>query len=184
MNEEELTASEIIAANPEIQEEIDTISGKAVNDAFEAWQGEQEKSETVPETPEPKPAPAPAQPLKQEAKYATPVAVTVDDIEKLIPQAAGPAVVSNNIVDYVRLSAIIYKNMLARKSLSVHHLQRRLNELGYTEAFADRDGFYGDKTKEAIGRFQGDNNLPGGGTANRETLELLFTGDPNVNLID
>jgi len=119
-----------------------------------------------------------------EKKFAVPKAVTLDDLQESIPQPAGPAVVSNNTVDYVSIKSIIYKNLHARKSLSVHHMQRRLNELGYAEAFADKDGFYGDKTLEALARFQGDRNLLGGGIADRHTLELLFTGDPNVNLID
>lgn len=168
------------------------LSGRTADDAFAAWQAKQKQAEAVPETPSktpepvavPKPAPAPAKPLKQTPRFAEPVAVSIEDIQNFIPQAAGPAVVSNNTVDYVRLSAIVFKNVHARKSLSVHHLQRRLNELGYTEAFADKDGYYGDKTREAVGRFQGDNNLPGGGLVDQGTIDLLFRGDPNVLLID
>lgn len=119
-----------------------------------------------------------------EKRFAVPKAVTLDDIVESAPQPAGPAVVSNNAVDYVSIGSIIYKNAHARKSLSVHHMQRRLNELGYTEAFADKDGYYGDNTLEAVARFQGDRNLLGGGIVDRNTLELLFAGDPNVNLID
>jgi hypothetical protein len=185
-------SAEVIAAHPEVQEFADMVTDKLATDSFAAWQAKQEQVNEVPETPSetpepapmPKPAPAPAKPLKQTPKFAEPVAVSIEDIENFIPQAAGPAVVSNNTVDYVRLSAIVFKNIHARKSLSVHHLQRRLNELGYTEAFADKDGYYGDKTREAVGRFQGDNNLPGGGLVDQGTIDLLFRGDPNVLLID
>jgi peptidoglycan hydrolase-like protein with peptidoglycan-binding domain len=131
----------------------------------------------------PKPAPAKPATSKPEQKYATPVAVTLDDIAKLKPVPAGPAVVSNNEVDDVHLERIIFKNLYARKSLSVHHLQRRLAELGYTEAVDDKDGYYGDYTKLAVERFQVQNELEGGGMVDAKTLTLLFTGDPNVNVI-
>ena len=140
-----------------------------------------EKVQEVAQTP--KPAPAKPATSKPEQKYATPVAVTLDDIENLRPVPAGPAVVSNKEVDDVHLSRIIYKNLYSRKSLSVHHLQRRLDELGYTEALEDKDGYYGDKTKSAIANFQNENKLEGNGTVDAKTLTLLFTGDPNVNVI-
>lgn len=140
-----------------------------------------EKVQEVKQTP--KPAPAKPVTSKPEQKYAIPVAVTLEDIENLRPVPAGPAVVSNNEVDDVHLDRIIYKNLYSRKSLSVHHLQRRLNELGYTEAIEDKDGYYGDKTKFAIARFQVENDLDGDGTIDAKTLTLLFTGDPNVNVI-
>ena len=140
-----------------------------------------EKVQEVKEAPKPAPV-KPAAP-KPEQKYADPVAVTLDDIEKLKPVPAGPAVVSNKEVDDVHLDRIIYKNLYARKSLSVHHLQRRLVELNYVEAGDDKDGYYGDKTKSAVLRFQFENKLEADGTINAKTLTLLFTGDPNVNVI-
>jgi peptidoglycan hydrolase-like protein with peptidoglycan-binding domain len=128
---------------------------------------------------------APAKPVKpaEHIKYATPVAVTLEDIAAAAPEPAGPAVVGLGTVDNVSLSSIIFKNIYARKSLSVHHMQRRLSELGYIEAARDKDGYYGDSTKEALARFQGDNNMLGAGVVDMETLELLFTNDPNVTLI-
>lgn len=99
------------------------------------------------------------------------------------PAPAGPAVVSDNEVDDVLLSACVYKNLYARKSLTVHHLQRRLNELGYTEAFADRDGYYGDLTKMAVARFQEDSGIDGDGIVDAPTLLAVFKGDPNVKPI-
>lgn len=131
----------------------------------------------------PKPAPAKPAASKPALKYAAPVAVTLDDIQNAKPTPAGPAVVSNNDVDDVLLANIIYKNLYARKSLSVHHLQRRLLELGYAEAGSDKDGYYGDRTKSALASFQKENKLEGEGMVNAQTLTLLFTGDPNVNLV-
>jgi peptidoglycan hydrolase-like protein with peptidoglycan-binding domain len=99
------------------------------------------------------------------------------------PAPAGPAVVSDKAQDDVLLSACVYKNEYARKSLTVHHLQRRLNELGYAEAFADRDGYYGDLTKMAVARFQKDSAIEGDGMIDAPTFLAVFTGDPNVKPI-
>ena len=99
------------------------------------------------------------------------------------PAPAGPAVVSDNEVDDVLLSACVYKNLHARKSLTVHHLQRRLNGLGYAPAYADRDGHYGDLTKMAVARFQKDNKIEGDGLIDGPTFLAVFKGDPNVKPI-
>lgn len=102
------------------------------------------------------------------------------------PEPAKPAVsaaVTKAGVDAVHLSACVYKNMRARKSLTVHHLQRRLYELGYKEAYADKDGWYGDLTKSAVASFQKDKGIAGNvdpGIADLATLQAIFAGDPNV----
>jgi len=92
------------------------------------------------------------------------------------------AVVGNGETDPVLLSAIKYKNINQKKSLSVHHLQRRLNELGYHEAYADEDGFFGDLTEFSVSQFQKDNGLDETGRADGPTLEKIFEGDKNVSL--
>jgi peptidoglycan hydrolase-like protein with peptidoglycan-binding domain len=92
------------------------------------------------------------------------------------------AVVGTGATDPVLLSAIKYKNIHQKKSLSVHHLQRRLNELGYHEAYADEDGYFGDLTEFSVSQFQKDNELDVTGRANAETLEKIFDGDNNVTL--
>lgn len=92
------------------------------------------------------------------------------------------AVVGNADTDEVFLSKLEYR-AYARKSLSVHHLQRRLNDLGYTEAYADRDGWYGDLTHDAVARFQIDHNLQASGLVDAETAQAIFDGDPNVTLV-
>ena len=93
------------------------------------------------------------------------------------------AVVSGADKDEVLLSACVYKNMYARKSLSVHHLQRRLAVLGYHNADADKDGWYGDLTLDAVAAFQSDKNLNGDGQMNAATLEAIFTGDPHCIVV-
>lgn len=92
------------------------------------------------------------------------------------------AVVGNTDTDPVYLSKIVYRNLAAKKSLSVHHLQRRLNDLGYTDAYADKDGFYGDLTKSAVESFQKDHDLLVTGIVDQDTLGAIFDGDPNVTV--
>jgi peptidoglycan hydrolase-like protein with peptidoglycan-binding domain len=111
---------------------------------------------------EPEPAPAPAKPK------ATAVASHV---------------VSGNEYDEVHLKQCVFKNPYARKSLTVHHVQRRLVELGYDEAAADRDGWYGDITLAAVAKFQKDKKIEGTGVMNAKTLAALFNGDPNVKVV-
>ena len=93
------------------------------------------------------------------------------------------AVVGNDATDPVSLAACVYKNPYARKSLTVHHLQRRLNELGYTDANADLDGWYGDLTKNAVAKFQESNGMDASGLMDMVTLEKIFSGDPNVHVV-
>lgn len=95
-----------------------------------------------------------------------------------------PHVVGTGLTDTVHLSALIYKNRYVRKSLSVHHLQRRLTELGFDSAGADIDGTYGDLTRAAVEAFQRKRKLPDAdGLANAATITALFKGDPNVTVV-
>jgi hypothetical protein len=93
------------------------------------------------------------------------------------------AVVGANEVDDVFVSKVIYKNIYQKKSLSVHHVQRRLNERGYNKAYLDKDGFYGDLTKSAMEQFQKDNGIEGNGMPDLATLNLLFENDSNVRVM-
>jgi hypothetical protein len=127
-------------------------------------------------------APKPAEPQVEKKKIADPVAVDIEAVRDSLPKPAGEAVVGNGVVDVVKLSAVVYKNLYAKKSLSVHHLQRRLSELGYPEAFQDKDGWFGDKTKLALAKFQQDNNVGSNGNPDLATLKKLFAGDPNVEV--
>jgi len=100
---------------------------------------------------------------------------------KTVP--AANHVVGNGDVDEVYLKQCVYKNPYARKSLTVHHVQRRLGELGYGDAMADRDGWYGDLTLAAVKAFQADEKLEATGNMNAETLARLFAGDHNVRVV-
>lgn len=112
---------------------------------------------------------------------SAPVAVEAP-VEVEVPSARGAAVTKEGI-DPVLLSVCIYKNPAARKSLSVHHLQRRLNELGYHDAYGDKDGWYGDLTRTAVAAYQKDNGLVVDGREglmDEATLKKIFAGDQNV----
>jgi peptidoglycan hydrolase-like protein with peptidoglycan-binding domain len=121
----------------------------------------------------------PAPVVVEEPKPAQPVAV--EPPRREVPQPS--AAVSGKNVDDVLLAQCIYKNPAARKSLTVHHLQRRLNELGYTDANADKDGWLGDLTKLAIEKFQKAKGLSVTGSVDADTLKKIFEGDRNVNII-
>jgi peptidoglycan hydrolase-like protein with peptidoglycan-binding domain len=119
---------------------------------------------------EPAPAPAPAPAV--EAASATSTNVT-----------SAHAVVGTGERDDVLLSRCEFKSKVTRKSLSVHHLQRRLAELGYPDAATDKDGWYGDLTRLAVSQFQADRKLDGDGLVDAVTLAAIFDGDQNVNVV-
>ena len=124
-----------------------------------------------------------------------PVAV----VEEVIPEPAPAPVIeepkpkpvkknpvniaSGNDADDVLLANCIYKNKFARKSLTVHHLQRRLNELGYKDAYSDKDGWFGDLTRLAVEKFQQDKGLSVTGDVDADTFTKIFEGDPHVNVV-
>lgn len=92
------------------------------------------------------------------------------------------AVVGGKKKDDVHLSRAIYKNLRQRRSLTVHHIQRRLVEWGFKEAHIDQDGFYGDRTKKSVAQFQESLGLEATGLMNAETMTRLFEGDTNVTI--
>jgi hypothetical protein len=145
------------AAGLPVEEEI---SAPVVEEPVVAVE-EEEAEESAPE-PEPEPAPKPKAPK---------------------PAAEATHVVGDGDYDQVFLKQCVYKNMYARKSLTVHHLQRRLGELGYGDATADRDGWYGDLTMGSVKAFQGDNKLEANGIMDAKTFERIFAGDPNVKVV-
>jgi len=95
-------------------------------------------------------------------------------------------VTPNVAADTVYLSSCVYKNMFARKSLTVHHVQRRLNDLGFRDAYSDKDGWYGELTAKAVREFQEINGHEPTGLMDAATFEDIFSGDPHVvvNLVD
>lgn len=120
-------------------------------------------------------------------------AATVDTVEEApitpekpaVTKAAKPvAVVTPGAsTDSVYLSRCVFKNMYARKSLTIHHLQRRLYELGFKDAYSDKDGWYGDLTAKSVLEFQEVNGLEPTGTMDAETFEAIFAGDANVTVV-
>ena len=97
------------------------------------------------------------------------------------PQAS--QAVSGEDVDDVMLANCVYKNVYARKSLTVHHLQRRLIELGYKDADADKDGWLGDETVASIKKFQADKGMDVTGSVDVDTFKKIFEGDVHVRVV-
>lgn len=112
-----------------------------------------------------------------------PVIVPVPKPQPEAPKPMRAAPVSGKAKDDVLLANCVYMNKAARKSLSVHHLQRRLAELGYPEAYSDKDGWYGDLTKAAVEKYQKDNKLSNTGIVDEATFTSIFSKDPLVNPI-
>jgi hypothetical protein len=143
-----------------------------------------EEAEPVVEEVEPEPVAVAPEPPR---RTIVPVPVNIEEViarlEEEAVKPAGPFVISADAeVDTVKVSAIKFKNLSARRSISVYHTQRRLKELGYAEAGADREGFYAEGTKVAMEKFQADKGLAVEGMPNLETLEKLFDGDVNVKV--
>lgn len=122
----------------------------------------------VEEKPKPKPA-------KAEAKKSA--------FSALTPPPTKPHVITNWDTDKVYLSQCVYNNKANRKSLTIHHIQRRLKEWGFKTAFTDKDGFYGDKTKKSVAEFQEFIGIEATGIINAETLTRIFEGDTNVTVV-
>lgn len=131
-----------------------------------------EPEDIVEPTPTPEPVVVPE---------PTPEPVVVEEPVAHKPKAT--QAVSGNAVDEVLLANCIYKNIYARKSLSVHHLQRRLIELGFKDADADKDGWLGDETVAAIKKFQASKGLDVTGSVDATTLTKIFEGDHNVHVV-
>jgi hypothetical protein len=130
--------------------------------------------EDVPVVVVEEPTPAPVEP------EPAPVIVPVE-----VPQpepVVAPAAVTG-MVDEVYLSKCVYENKYERKSLTVHHLQRRLEELGYKDVVGDRDGWLGELTMMSVNQFQTDRGLEvTDKSIDNNTFSMIFAGDPNVNV--
>jgi hypothetical protein len=125
----------------------------------------------------------PEPPRPRDKPIVIPIAVDINKVYDALPEPAGPAVVGMGEVDDIHLSSCIFKNTRSRKSLTVHHMQRRLVELGYAEAGFDPDGYFGETTLLAITRFQSENKkLEQTGSLDEATFKAIFKGDPNVRV--
>ena len=125
---------------------------------------------------EPKPEPVV---IVEEPKPAAPEV-------KPAPVAAKPVekhVVGKGDKDDVYLAKCVYKNIYERKSLTIHHLQRRLEQLGYKDAMGDKDGWLAELTMLAVEKFQKDKGLAATGKVDAETFKKIFEGDSNVNVV-
>ena len=122
---------------------------------------------------EPTPAPVEPEPMPE----PTPV-------EEPQPQPAAANAAITGSSDDVYLSKCVYENKYERKSLTIHHLQRRLEELGYKDVVGDRDGWLGELTMMSVNQFQQDKGLDvTDKTIDEATFTTIFAGDPNVNII-
>ena len=135
--------------------------------------------------PEPVPQPEPVVIIEEPVAVAQPEPVAPPTPAPQPQPVAKPSrhVVTNGDADPVHLSACVYENKHARKSLTVHHVQRRLAELGYNDAVGDRDGWYGELTALAVKAFQKDKGLESTGLMDEATFTKLFQGDANVEVI-
>lgn len=120
------------------------------------------------------PTPAPVEP------EPAPVIVPVE-VPQPQPVVANAAVTGD--VDEVYLSKCVYENKFERKSLTIHHLQRRLEELGYKDVVGDRDGWLGELTMMSVNKFQSDKGLDvTDKSIDDNTFTAIFAGDANVNV--
>jgi hypothetical protein len=145
-------------------------------------------AEAEPIVEAPAPVEEPTAPEPEVIPEVVPEPVKVEEPKPVAPKAHTPKpkasqAVSGNDVDDVLLANCIYKNVYARKSLSVHHLQRRLIELGFKQADADKDGWLGDGTVAAIKKFQASKGMDVTGSVDATTLTKIFEGDHNVQVV-
>ena len=123
-------------------------------------------------------------PSSPESKPET--AESVEPVKSEVSKSPAPAkpkrhVVGGGQTDDVSFKA--YTDPATRKSLTIHQLQRRLVELGHSEAGADRDGRVGDLTKSAVRAWQKANKHAETGTLTEEQFAEVFKGDTNVTVV-
>jgi peptidoglycan hydrolase-like protein with peptidoglycan-binding domain len=162
-----------------------------IEDAHEVPAGEAVETVEVTAEPEPyvapvpEPEPTPVQePAQESAPAAEPEPVPAPAPAAKVKAKPAPArhVVTDADADPVYLSSCVYQNKYARKSLTVHHLQRRLVELGYKDAEGDKDGWYGELTAMAVKDYQKDCGLEPTGMMDADTFTKVFANDPNVEV--
>lgn len=137
--------------------------------------------------------PAAPAPEPVEVEEPKPVAVEEPEPEPVVVPEVVPTlvvdtptekhVIGTGDTDDVYLAKCVYKNIYERKSLTIHHLQRRLEELGYNDVVGDKDGWLGELTMIAIEKFQQDKGLASTGTVDADTFKKIFEGDSNVNVV-
>jgi peptidoglycan hydrolase-like protein with peptidoglycan-binding domain len=145
--------------------------------------------------PTPKPvAPKSVEKPKVETIEVKPVPVeVVEEVKVEAPKVETPAkrnvpatayaVVSGGQTDPVHLSKAQFKSVTHKRSLTVHHLQRRLMEWGYMDAYLDKDGYFGDLTLKSINEFRTAHGIESNLPLDAETFSAIFEGDTNVNVV-
>jgi hypothetical protein len=93
------------------------------------------------------------------------------------------AVVGGGTIDSVHLSKCVFKSTTHKRSLTVHHLQRRLMEWGYMDAYLDKDGYFGDLTLKSVNEFRNAHGIVSDVAMDAETLTRIFEGDTNVSVV-
>lgn len=151
------------------------VSGKAGENALKTTLNEP--------TPAPEVPPVAAEAAKEDVRDVE-VNVRKDGKPRKRPVTVQRHVIGPGSTDTVYLSRCEYESVRTRKSLTVHHLQRRLEELGYVEAGADIDGWYSALTASAVAKFKADHDISpaDGKTIDAETFTLIFEGDSNVTV--
>lgn len=118
-----------------------------------------------------------------EKRYKVPIPVSLDEVYAHQERKLVQAGVKLDETAEVRLSAIVFKNPISKRSVSVYYLQQRLAELGFTLALKDKEGWFGDATKSDIMLFQENHGLQITGVVDEATLLAIFDGDDKVKVI-
>lgn len=143
-----------------------TVEPVEVDEIIEVPEAEVEAIEEVIEVPEP---------------------IEVSPEPMLAPKADVPpttyAVVGGGVVDPVHLSKCVFKSTTHKRSLTVHHLQRRLNEWGFVDAYLDKDGYFGDLTLKSVNEFRAMRGIVSDVAMDAETFSAIFEGDTNVSVV-
>ena len=138
----------------------------------------------IPAAPAPEPVEV-EEPKPVAVEEPKPEPVVIPEVEPIpvVAKLAEKHVVGNGDADDVYLAKCVYKNIYERKSLTIHHLQRRLEELGYKDVIGDRDGWLGELTMISVEKFQQDKGLAATGKVDADTFRKIFEGDTNVNVV-
>ena len=118
-----------------------------------------------------------------EKRYKQPIPVSLDEVYARQEERLIESGVKLSEIAEVHLSALVFQNPLSKRSVSIHFLQSRLDELGFHLAKADKDGWFSEGTKNAVMGFQEKNGLPITGLVDEPTLLAIFDGDDKVKVI-
>ena len=101
--------------------------------------------------------------------------------EVVLPVASAVESAPSEVVEVFE-NKIIFKNKMAKKSMSVWQVQRRLFDLGYEAVREAKPGYFEEITLKAVEDYRADKNL-GEGKIDAKFLKSLFAGDKAVKLI-